>query len=293
MKVFDIFGALPARKRRMDDMLMSNPRGLSGLSEDYATNVNNFKGILAKLNDKARAMEAHAHAGEEVYHPPQTPEYNPPPTPTEGAIGPEMNTPPLAPPITVHGGNDEEEEGSLPTLVPPKTPGGHAPVVTGVPNWNDKYSPPVLQPLPPEPETSACGPGYSRTVPGGPCVKNTPTEENYGYACYTCPDGSTKFTKTPGPGCTANGASEADCKPQTPTLPNPLKPWLTSPPAMPNITSPVTTGAGTFAGGEPLDTGAATFAGGGLLSGTVRLRRSHDLGAPAFSRPIRMARRPW
>lgn len=276
-----------------------NPLRLGGLLDDYNQNVSDFKSMLSKQNQAAQKKYEQEHKGEEVYHPPAAPEAPPSQPPPEepdireardfsreGAVGPEANLPPPMPPISVHAG----DEVPPPFPLPPQMPGGHAPVVTGIPDRG--WYPTALPPLPPEPETSACGPGYSRTVPGGPCVKNTPTEENYGYACYQCPDGSAKWTKTPGEGCTPTGSSEADCKPQPKPLPPPVYPW-TMPGVMPNVTGATTTGAGIFAGGEALDAGAASFAGGGLLSGTVRLRRSHDFGTPALFRPIRMARRPW
>ncbi len=294
MKVYDVFGAMPVRPRPRP-----RARDLGALSDEYAQNVSDFKTLLSKNREAAQKKYEQEHAGEEVHHPPQAPEpppYSPPNPPPEepdtreardfsreGAVGPEANLPPQMGPIAVHGG----DEVPPPIPLPPKTPGGHAPVVTGVPDWNDRYIPPIVPPLPPEPETSACGPGYSRTVPGGPCVPNTPSQDISGWGCYKCPDGSQVWTRTPGPGCTPTGYSAEECRKPNPVI-TPPNSWT-----MPNVTGATTTNAGVFAGGEALDTGAASFAGGGLLSGAVRLRRSHNLGAPALFRPIPLARRPW
>jgi hypothetical protein len=280
MKVYDMFGAMPARKqRRMDDGLLSNPRGLSGLSDDYTSNVNSFKDILAKLNKAASDKEAQARAGQETYHAPQTPEYRPPPpppTPREGAIGPEMNLPPLQPAISVNPG----DEVPPPFPVMPKMPGVHPPVVTGIFDPNDRYYPPNIPPLPPDPETSACGPGYTRTAPGGPCLKNTPTGENYGAACYSC-GGSMKWTSSPGAGCIPTGYDEATCKASGGGVPAlPYVPSYGAAPVTPSVMAPPDTSSYT------------SFAGGGM-DGIARLRRMDGMGAPAFSRPIKLTRKLW
>lgn len=294
MKVYDMFGAMPARKqRRMDEGLLSNPRGLSGMLDDYNQNVSDFKTTLAKISQAAREKEAQERAGQETYHAPQTPQYQepePPPTPQEpesggakdftpereGALGPEMNLPGQMGPIAVYGG----DEVPPPVPVPPKTPGGHAPVVTGIPDWADRWYP--TQPIViPGNDTSVCKPGYTRTEPGGPCLKDTPSEDTAGFGCYTC-GGDLVWTDTPSARCYATGYDRETCKKSgggTASLPN-IPGGLTAP-AIPSITAPFDTG------------GYTSFAGGSMMSGVKRLQRLDGMGAPAFSRPIKVVRRPW
>lgn len=134
----------------------------------------------------------------------------PPPPPTTTEIDTEGTG---RPPIMVHGG----DEIPPPVPTPPASPGGHAPVVTGIPT-GDYGAPPISYPPVPEPgpETQPCPPGTTRLVPGGPCVPDVATGDELhrrypppgttdtGYV-EPCPPG--QFRASPGGPCRGSVAT--------------------------------------------------------------------------------------
>lgn len=252
-----------------------------GLAEGYEADVASFKNAVAKAQDEARARYNEAHKDEQVYHPPANP-VQPPPAPPEepdtreardfsreGAIGPEANLPGTSGVISVVAG----DEVPPPVPVPPQTPGGHAPVVTGIPDWNDRYYPPTLPPLPPE--TKPCPAGQARMYPEGPCQAYKPvaSQDPSREGCYAC--GGTLKWGYGGGNCIPNGYDEHTCKASGGGL------------TLPTIPTGGTTTSSLI--NSPADSGFTQFAGGGLMSG----RGLFGLGAPAYSRPIRIAGRRW
>lgn len=127
------------------------PQRLSGLSEDYANNISNFKEILSKVNKESRDQYARDHPA-------------PPPRPQ----------PPEPSPAT-----EEPGAGARLFTWKPRGFGTGAPpppgvsVTGGIPSFEIPSNPP----LPPVPVQTPgkCGPGFSWIVGKG-CVKNTASE---------------------------------------------------------------------------------------------------------------------